>query len=48
MGHELKLPDIGDIRAPLKVFGNGVKVDKKAREEEHRYGCDWTHKGCHL
>lgn len=45
---KLTVPDVGNVRAPLQVFGNGVKIDKEAREEEHRYGCDWTHEGCHL
>lgn len=41
-------PDIRHIRAPLQVFGDGVKIYKEAREQKHRNSGDWTHKRGHL
>ena len=32
----------------MQVLGDGVKVDKESREQEHWDGCDWAHEGRHL
>lgn len=39
----LDQPDIWQIGAPLKVFGDGVEVDKEAWEQKDWDGRDWTY-----
>lgn len=44
----LAVPDIGNIGHPLEVCWDGIKADKKPREQKHWDGSNWPHKSGHL
>lgn len=44
----LAVPDIGNVGHPLEVCWDGIKADKKPREQKHRDGSNWAHKSGHL
>lgn len=42
------VPDIGNVGHPLEVCWDGIKADKKPREQKDWDGSNWAHKSCHL
>lgn len=42
------VPDIGNVGHPLEVCWDGVKADKKPREQQDWDGSNWAYKSCHL
>lgn len=44
----LAVPDIGNVGHPLEVCWDGIKADKKPREQKHWDGSNWPHKSGHL
>lgn len=44
----LAVPDIGNVGHPLEVCWDGIKANKKTREQKHRDCSNWAHKSGHL
>lgn len=44
----LAVPDVGNVGHPLEVCWDGIKADKKPREQKHWDGGNWAHKSGHL
>lgn len=42
------VPDVGNVGHPLEVCWDGIKADKKPREQKHWDGGNWAHKSGHL
>lgn len=42
------IPNVRQIRRPLKIFRHGVKIDKKSAEHQYRNGCYWTQENSRL